>query len=275
MEWNKAKNIILIFFILLNAVLAAFMLGERRRYTVTGEQQAVIRYVLAQHGITMDAEIPRRFPPMRALLVSGYYYDEDALVEMFFTDVPSVTRIANENGEIYMYNNQAQLWIADGVVVYFNPSGLGGTPQDFIAQHFPGFEYDARSSHVDEEGTMMTFRDVYRGYMVYSNNVRFLVADAGIIEVVMQFGIIQGWDGSERPIFAPDEALITFLQRVLVFTSNPVTIWHMDIVYFTEHHNAGDERGSTHHAVPFYRIFTHEFPIPFLINAYLNFSIDV
>jgi hypothetical protein len=91
----------------------------------------------------------------------------------------------------------------------------------------------------------------------------------------MQFGQIHGFDASERPIFAPHEVLITFLQRIAAFTDDPVTITHMDIVYFIEALHTSDEVGSIHHAQPFYRIFTAQFPMPFLINAYLNVSIDV
>ena len=69
MEWDKAKRLLLVVFVLLNVVLGAFTLNERRRYTVTAEHEAIIRNVLAQHNIHMDAEIVRRFPPMRSLLM--------------------------------------------------------------------------------------------------------------------------------------------------------------------------------------------------------------
>jgi len=276
MEWNRAKNIILIFFVLLNVVLAFFMLSERRRYTVTSEDEAMIRNILAQHNITLEADMIRRFPHMRALLMSGFYYDEDMLIDILFQDTADITREENIWG-ISITDGQAMLMIADGFASFYAPYGLGRTPQAFIAQHFPDFIQDERFLPHDDLGQRMIFRQVYRGHMVYSNNIEFLVADTGFVEIVMQFGIIHGWDGLERPIFAPDEALITFLQRVQLFTRerDPVTIWHMDIVYFTEFDNVGLEHGSVHHAVPFYRIFTREFDMPFLINAYLNVSIDV
>ncbi|MCL2364157.1 MAG: hypothetical protein FWC71_05790 [Defluviitaleaceae bacterium] len=278
MEWEKAKNLILIFFILLNVVLAAFMLGERRRYTVTAEHEAVIRNVLAQHDITFDTEMIRRFPPMRALLMSGYYYDEDALLGMFFPESQLPQRSEYDWG-ISFTHGASELAIANGYVVYTNPHGMADTPAAFIRRHFPDFvldEYDERFVHNDEDGEWMIFRQVYRGFTVYSNYIQFHVTDAGIEEVIMIFGHIHGRDGPQRPIFAPDEALITFLHVMHRFApEQPVTIWHMDIVYFTEFDNAGTEYGSIHHAVPFYRIFTREFEIPFLINAYLNMSIDV
>jgi len=277
MEWDKAKNIILVFFVLLNVVLAVFMLSERRRYTVTDAHETVIRNVLAQHNIRMDAEMIRRFPPMRALLMSGFYYDEDALLRIFFDDPKLPERHEHEWGIAFTYE-EVELTIANGYVSFYDPSGWKITPQAFITRHFPDFvhdHYDDQLSPHDAEETRMVFRQVYRGYVVYSNYIVFSIDETGIIEIVMQFGIIDGWDGPERPIFAPDEALLTFLQRVRAFTEVPVTIWHMDIVYFTEFDNAGVAYGSVHHAVPFYRIFTHEFHIPFLINAYLNLSIDV
>jgi len=273
MEWDRAKNQILVFFVLLNVVLAAFMLSERRRYTVTGEHEAMIRNVLAQNNITLDTDMIRRFPPMRALLMSGYYYDEDALLQIFFADSHVPERIEHAWGVEFTHGD-VELVIANGYVSFFDPNGLGGTPQAFISRHFPDFVHDERFLPYDNEGEVV-FRQVYRGYVIYSNSIHFLVTDAGITEVVMRFGIIQGWDGPERPIFAPDEALLTFMQSVQAFTRDPVTIWYIDIVYFIEFDHASHEPGTVQHAMPFYRIFTHEFDIPFLINAYLNFSIDV
>jgi len=268
MEWENAKTYILLFFILLNGVLALFTITERRHYTVLGEHEATIRTVLAAHDITMTAEMIRRFPPMRALRLSGYYYCEYEMVHLFFPDPARVTRQEDAFGVLFYYG-EADLWISDGGVVYFNPDGLGITPQAFIAQHFPDFERDERFTPFDEEGERIIYRQIYRGFTVYSNAIEFLLTEAGIIEVVMQFGYIHGWDGPERPIFAPDEALISFLQRVQIF-NHPVTIWHMDIVYFIEFDAASAEPGTEQHAAPFYRIFTYEFDMPFLINAYLN-----
>ena len=195
-------------------------------------------------------------------------------MRIFFDETSQPERVEYGWG-VEFTHDETVLTIANGFVSFFDPNGLAYTPEAFIARHFADFVHDERFVPYDAEGEQVVFRQMYRGFMVYSNFIEMLLTDVGIIEVIMKFGDIYGWDGSERPIVAPDEALITLLQFVQRSTSDPVTIWHMDIVYFTEFDNAGHQAGSTHHAEPFYRIFTHEFDMPFLINAYLNFSIDL
>ena len=274
MEWEKAKNLILLFFVLLNLAIAGFLIAENRSYVVSAEQEDIIRSVLARHNITMDTEMIRRFPSMRALQISGYYYDEEELVGIFFRDAGHVIREETPFGVDFTAGN-AQMWITDGFVTYFNPDGWDTTVESIISRHFPGFVRDERFTPHDEEGQRVVYRQTYRGHTIYSNFIEFLVTDAGIIEVDMQFGRVLGFDGPERPLFAPDEALITFLQRANTLLGNqPITIWHMDIVYVLEFANAGDERGSVHFAFPFYRIFIRDSELPFLISAYMNLSID-
>jgi hypothetical protein len=274
MEWEKAKNIILIFFILLNIILAGFIFIESRQFNVTAEQENIVRSVLEQHNIRLETEIIRRYPPQRALRVSGYYYDENALKMMFFNDPGQVERIETTFGEDFT-DGTAYLWISNGFITFYNPTGLDITTDDFVRTYFPDFILDEHFTPHDEEGQRIVYRQAYRGFIIYSNFIEFLVTDNGIIEVFMQFGEVSGWDGPERPIFAPDIILITFMQRARsLLGEQPITIWHMDIVYNLEFENAGDEVGSSHLAIPFYRIFIEGSDLPFLINAYLNVSID-
>ncbi|MCL2500449.1 MAG: hypothetical protein FWE90_08940 [Defluviitaleaceae bacterium] len=274
MEWEKAKNLILLFFVLLNIALAGYLFAENRRYTVSAEHEDIIRTVLARHDITMETDMIRRFPPMRALRISGYYYDEDMLTGIFFGDDSRVIREETPFGVDFTLGN-AQMWITDGFVTYFNPDGLDTTAESIIARHFPEFVLDEFFTPHDEEGRRIVYRQSYRGHIIYSNVIEFLVTDAGIIEVDMQFGRVHGFDDLERSLFAPDEALITFMQRAhTLLGTQPKTIWHMDIVYVLEFAKASDERGSSYLAIPFYRIFIRCSELPFLINAYMNISID-
>jgi hypothetical protein len=262
-EWERAKNLILLFFVLLNLTLAAFLFTENRRYTVSAEHENVIRSVLARHGINMDAEMIRRFPPMRALRLSGYYYDEDRLLDIFFEDPSRVERAEIRSGTEFVCGN-ALMWVSGGFVTYLNDDGLNADAGEIITRYFPDFVRDEFFTPHDEEGLRLVYRQVYRGNIIYSNFIEFLITDAGIVEVDIQFGRVYGFDGPEP-----------FIQRAHVHMPNrPLTIWHMDIVYVLEFANASDERGSTHMAIPFYRIFVEGYEMPFLINAYMNVSID-
>jgi len=73
-----------------------------------------------------------------------------------------------------------------------------------------------------------------------------------------------------REICGPDEALLTFLQRVRAHGSYPpLHITHMDIVYFQVESGVAPP-GTVLYAEPFYRIFIQGQDEPFLINAFTN-----
>ena len=284
MEWEKAKSILLVMFVLLNIVLFGLTWAENRRYTLTSDRENQVRSVLARHDITVETDIIRQFPPMRALRISGYYYDHDELLAIFFEDPTLVTHSQTLFNDEFT-KNEAELFISNGFITYINAARTCDgenkitRPQArvigdaFISEHFPDFIYDENFHPHSDAGQLLVYHQFYRGHRIYSNFIELLVTAKGIAEADMQFGRVHGWYGPERVIFAPDEVLITFLQRVETLRM-PVTITNIDIVYFLEFIYASDERDSLHQAIPFYRIFIEGFEMPFLINAYTNVSID-
>ena len=292
MEWERAKTYILVFFLLLNAVLGILLAVENRRYTVTGEQEALIRTVLAQNNITMYRMDMQAFPPMRPIEVTGFYYDEAtiaSLIQVFFPNPEAVEHIdtGHEGSHLFLYED-GRLEIANGFIEYRNPSGfaqLGSIsilPQQtaevtrdsarrqaeqFISANFPDYVHDA---DFEERGNWrVIYRQAYRGVLVHSNFIEMLISPVGIQQVEMQFGQVRGHIGSPLIIFSPDEALLAFTQRVRHITQgDPMTITRMDLVYFQGY--ISDQEGP-YHAEPFYRIFTDgNQAVPFLINAFTN-----
>jgi len=284
MEWERAKSYLLIFFVLLNIGLGGLLFMENRRYTMTGEQERLIRTIMNQNGIGMYT-IMRRFPPMRHLDVSGFYYDEDAIIQILFDNPQAVLR--HSNHQIFEYGN-SRLTISNGFISYENPdgfrNGFGSTIDEinlamartltdvFINTYFADFRLD--TTFEEERGIRLTYHQEYRGQLVHSNFIAFFVTPIGIEQIEMQFGRIIGHSGDLRMLVSPDEALLTFVQRVRHFTQEtPMTIVHMDLVYFQEY--LSDQEGGVYHAIPFYRIFTAcSGDRPYLINAFFNVIID-
>ena len=266
MPWERIKNYLLLFLVLLNLILAGFMWNEYRRYTVTTEQERVIREVLNRHNVQLYNDMLRRFPPMRPLTITAHYYDVAMMLNIFFDDPQLVTQVdARYLDEFYL--GEVRLTIEQGFVIYENPNGLGMTVQQFIDRHFPTFVLDTR--FYEGNDLHLVYRQQYRGYLVYTNIIEFIIAPNGATEVEMQFGRIEGFADAPVPIFAPDEALLTFLQRIVNLEPGvPQFIDDMDIVYFQE--ITDGEPGTTSQAMPFYRIFVRGFDMPFLINARTN-----
>jgi len=282
MEWEKAKNYILLFFVLLNLALGGLLFMESRRYSMTPEREQAIMTILNQNNITMDTALLRRFAPMRAMSIYGFYYDTDELVSIFFGNA-AVQRTTNFRGYV-VTRRPAVLEISNGFVTYNNPRGRGEISEltqaeaqrvadIFIRANWPDFRLDIVYS--GDDWLLLSYRQVYRGHKIHSNFIEILVTEEGIVRVEMQYGRVHGWESpDQQPIVSPDEALLTFVQRIRGHAQiAPITITHMDLVYFLE--EGSTEPYVLHRAVPFYRVFVAgEGSDPFLINAFTNEKIN-
>jgi regulatory protein YycI of two-component signal transduction system YycFG len=280
MEWERAKNYIIIAFILLNCGLAGLLFSEDRRYTLGSDRITSIQAVLSENKINFSyTNLPRRFAPMRHLDISGLYYDVPALLEIFFED-EIFFEIETDEGYFIFETENTKLEISNGFISFDNSANLRENriedfsraeaikiSEDFIAKHFSDFVRDIVFE--SDDGVRIRYIQEYRGQLIYSNLIEFFVLPQGIAWIEMEFGRVIGYSAEPRMIFAPDEILLTFMQRVRHRAmENPIFITHMDIVYKQEY--ASDQAGTIYPAVPFYRIFIRGEDFPFLINAYTN-----
>ena len=284
MEWERAKTYLLLFFVLLNLTLGGLLLYERRRYTVTPEREQAIITIMNRNNIEMDTRFMRRFPPMRGMYVAGFYYDEYQLIDIFFDGAEDVQHVNTLRERIFSYG-PAELRIAHGFVSYVNPDGHGGPEgwlselnhteaqrltDAFVQANWRDFRLD--DVFVGPDMLRLSYRQVYRGHLIHTNFIEFIVTHNGIVQIEMQFARVQEWADEARPIVAPDIALLTFVRRVQAHALaqyNPIVIDHMDLVYFQM--EGSPNPYASYQIVPFYRIFIDgEGLDPFLINAFTN-----
>jgi len=281
MEWERAKTYILLFFVLLNIVLGSLLLVERRRYTITpGREQAIVA-IMNRNNISKDDRVMRRFPPMRVMYVGGFCYDKDELAGIFFGDA-TVERTQTLHGYMFTHG-PGELVISHGFISYDNPSGHGG-PADwlpgldpaqaqrltdaFVREHWSDFELD--DEYIGPGWLRFSYRQIYRGYVIHSNFIEFIVTERGIVQVEMQFAQVLDMYRERQPIAAPDEVLLTFVQRVRAHAvTSPIVVTHMDLVYFQVEGSVDAE--GRYRVEPFYRVFIYgDDRDPFLINAFNN-----
>lgn len=285
MEWERAKNYILIAFVILNLGLFTLLFLEDSRYTLTPHRTSNIHAVLSDNNINLYATLMRRFVPMRHLEVSGFYYDVSALIEVFFEAPENVLQKKTEEGHYIFETEDAFLEIFNGFITFDNRLDLGINSSDeakaithtaaiqisdeFIAKHFPDFVRDIVHDQYNGDGVHIIYSQEYNGRLISTNMIELLVTARGKEWIEMQFGRVIGYSTELHRIFAPDEALLTFMQRMRhVARENPIFITNIDMVYMKEY--ASDQIGTVYPAVPFYRIFIRDREFPFLINAYTN-----
>ncbi|MDR0273151.1 MAG: hypothetical protein LBI27_07545 [Clostridiales bacterium] len=285
MEWERAKNYILTAFVLLNLSLAGLLFREDSRYTLSQERISNIHAVLTNNNINLYTNPMRRFAPMRHLEVMGFDYDIPELIEIFFGEDAQVIQLeADEGHYIFESENEehGRLEISNGFIYFDNNLDLGENRDEknishefaleiadvLITEHFPDFVADMVFDEIDGNGVQIIYRQKYRGRIIHSNFIEFLVTSEGIAWIDMHYGRVIGYGADPRMIFAPDEILLTFMQRVQhIAAEKPIFISHIDIVYNSQEDM---QEGVISPAVPFYRIFIRDHDFPFLINAYTN-----
>ncbi|MCL2577487.1 MAG: hypothetical protein FWE27_05495 [Defluviitaleaceae bacterium] len=286
MEWERAKNIILIAFVILNLGLAGLIFVEHNRYTLTPDRISTIHAVLSENNINLYATPMRRFAPMRHLDISGFYYDVPALLEIFFDETENLIQEETDERHYIFKTDNSSLEISNGFIFFDNSDGLGeniinGTitredaikiSDEFISEHFPDFVREMVFDAYGGDGVQIIYRQQYRGQIILSNEIEFLITARGIEWIELQFGRVIGYSAETRMIFAPDEILLTFMQKMRhEAMENPIFITSIDMVYLLEY--ASDREGQVYTAVPFYRIFILDNDFEFLINAYTNVAI--
>jgi hypothetical protein len=244
--------------------------------------------VLSNNNIILETAPMRRFPPMRHIEISGFYYDVPALLEIFFEDTAQVIQIETDESDYAFRHENHRMDISNGFIFFDNFYGIGENDRNagsvsreeaisvadqFISAHFSDFVRDIVFDEFGGNGIHVRYLQQYRGHLIYSNAIEFLVTADGISWVEMQFGRVIGYGPEPRMIFAPDEVLLTFMQRVHYRArDNPMYILSMEIVYLKEY--ASNAEGQVYPAVPFYRIFVQDRDIPFMINAYTNVILE-
>jgi len=282
MQWEKAKNLMLIFFLLANILLAALIRYETGGHVLTRERENAIWSVFDQNDINMYYSIPRNYAPMRALQVAAYDYDLNRLKSTFFPPHAEITHSQSPRQDIFTWENK-RLSISNGYISFSAGLGVTGTPckeaaiaetQSFIREHYPDFRLDIQSTRQARRGGLRIFyRQEYQGHLIHTNFVEFLITGEGakvvIEEVDIQYNRPIGFAYMPRELVGPDEALLSFVQHIRRRNDQPILINHMDIVYFQP---ASGLRESyiPIYAEPFYRVFIEGQDEPFLINAFTN-----
>jgi len=294
MQWDRAKNYMLIFFVAINILLFVLIQREASNHTLTSEQEDAIFAIFAQNNINSHAAIPRRFAPMRALQIEPFEYDTERLISIFFPAYAEVVNLENTVQRVVYEWEGMRLVIANERHVSFtNPSNrvpdedeeaapLNRTAaiaisNEFIQNHYPDFWLDSHSIwETDNAGLWIVYLQEYQGHRIDSNRIDILVTGSGNdvhIEVIeMIYRRPSGFAYLPRELRGPHEALLTFVQHVSSVSedASPTLITHMDIVYVELRGSGQWDTYIRIYAEPHYRIFVQGVESPHLINAFTN-----
>lgn len=280
MNWDKAKSLIILFLLVLNAFLGIILLIHEDEHVVNAADVEVISGLLARGNIVLDgAVLPRRFDPVDQLVVQPTAYDAEELVAAFFMNPEYIVR-TTEFGNTIFKNDEGTLTIMRHIVLFepnlYNPGlevfrqNSRYTFEGFINMHsdlFPGFFLDTIVSSGDEK-EVLEFRQIYQGHIIMSNYAAFTVGEHGVLQLRYTYYPIEAFVGVPKPIISVPSALFMFgLSLGVGHGSHPeeaVYVTNVDIVQNLRADSTDDDILIT---TPYYRISSTYSSAPTLVNA--------
>ena len=283
MEWNKAKDIIIVFLILLNIMLGVFLGMNSRRHTLSMDQEKNIVEVLASNNISMYCKIINEYKPMKMLELNPQTIDEAKMVEAF---LGTPNALAGKESDFKSYEHDGKsLIIFENKMIYENSNrselvdlthekaiNLCKEYLNSIGTLGSGYALDL-GPYMRGGELILEYRQKINGVVIYDNHFLFAVDNYGIRRIEYSDNVPVGYSASVKEICSSDEALFSFLQAMKRESAQrPQRIVEkMDIVYFVDTTEA-----DTNRAYPYYRIYYTEVGDPdnllklCMVNAYLN-----
>jgi len=287
MNWNKAKNIIVCFLLLLNFILVGMVYQENSRYVLSSDREQAIYQLLYQNRIGFYDKLMKEHRPKKQLNMQQYDYNMDELKEVFFKST-SVKRTDEFDKTILKSVPEGELLTLQSGYIHYENSMTADTiapMESSKAQslceallkkwggEFKNFQLDGLRK--TGEGYVLDYCQSYKGVLIYSNFFTFKVSNNGIQDVYGRYSQPVGYESNSREIYFSDEVLFTIIYELKNIYSNEqgLIINKMDLVYFQ------DETSTTGdiimNATPYYRFYISGDTQPFLINAYTNTYISV
>jgi len=283
MNWDKAKTMLIICLLGLNAFLAAMYFAYEEDYTVSREDVQVIVSLLAENGIALDhtLSIPRRFAPVDQLVLRPPAYNTALLLGAFFADASNINQTI-EFGNTIFTSPEGTLTISADTVLFVPSPGaetgrFGGGDNEETAQLaftrfvrdnaalFPGYELDSSHRELYRNvfgDTVYEFRQVYMGYTILSNTLSFTIGGGGVSEVRFTHFPPVGFVGMRQPIISAPQALFMF-KLGSAHLDKPILITRINMAHAPALAADGSGRFTT---VPYYRVYSSS-NTPTHINA--------
>lgn len=288
MNWAKVKSILIVIFLILNAILGYMNYQKNvKDYTLNNQQESKIKKILYNNKIMLYTLLPKKYPPMKKLALASIPFredEEDNILKAFFKDKEGLS-ISIESIE---QNKVQTVYDRDGIKIGFS-DGRITYKEDLIAKDkiiitkeeakkvaenfLKKMGYDLsmlKLDFVDEDNGQYKFLyyETYKGNYLYNSYIKIVIKPEGIESAdIYRIKPVKFIELS-RSIYAPDEMLFGFMNQIKVKEKldSILVIQKIDIGYLIESEEMWINGGE---AVPYYRITLAD-GRSFFINAYTN-----
>ncbi|WZL73080.1 two-component system regulatory protein YycI [Clostridiaceae bacterium 35-E11] len=280
MDWSKAKNILIIAFVITNIFLIYNIekdIFDNTSAIVKEKNIEDIIDILEEKNIKVDTEIPKKILALPTLNVAYETY-EQAKLDKIFSRKNQKTSIENNedaitssiiNHKIVQYtNDNPQAHIDD-----FNPKTARREAEAFIKEH--GFMkkdvlyWDTQESG---EGYKVIFKQKYKGSFLEYSYMYVIITGSGVKEFERMWLIPLEMDEKKNDIIPATKALLKFMKEI-EDTNKEMIIEDIALGYWFDPSQIGltnVENVKSGTAVPAWRILLKDGQTKFIV-AYENY----
>ncbi len=221
MNWNKAKNIIIMILMFLNIILLLVSHYGNDEYILSSEKEKAIIKLLNEDGVKIETGIPVKFQPSHYLSLDIVDYDVDELKKLFFEDNEDVKRSIEFEATIFKTSEKI-LKINEADIVYeklctekssdiFEGSEAKKEAERVIKSLIKNKNYELQEIKFENGSYYLKYYEIYLKNKVYSNYINFVINKDGIEKMKLsRYGAV-GFYGARREVCSADEALFSWL----------------------------------------------------------------
>lgn len=209
MDWSRAKNILILIFILLNVFLSAVIINELRGSRVTKETISNTRLALKERGVEINCSIPDYNGSAGNLVYKKISIDRKKLIQNIFgagTDIDNLLmqEVVERDGKelrfkdeySFSYKNTEPEGMISGLN---NPDKILGYVEKILkGTEIPVLDYKIDSVEQDKKGTTTyVFRQKYKNFWIIENHITVSLSDKDL-EVECRYQKVDGIRNSKK-----------------------------------------------------------------------------
>jgi hypothetical protein len=282
-NWRRAKNLLLISFLLLDLMLAWLYVGlraETRGHAAGVGVEPEILAQLADNNITLSTELPRGTPELAVLKVGLKRQNPYPLALTFFGSLEEVKMVRLDDPLLiaaFSRGREELLFYSSGVTVYTcpGPADPAGSSQSKAEAEQRAREFLAKHGGLDElqllrsvpyrrQGTFLVeFTQSWQGRpLVGASGAVLVVTPAGVENCWRRYLTVFGESGIRRSVIPAEAALLALALERSRPQATPLTVKEITLGYYNKIYNADEWE-----AAPVWRIWTGG-DTYFYINAF-------
>ncbi len=232
MNWSRAKTILILFFFVGNLILGYQLWSDQggvdgAGYVMGRDPEISLQERMRDYDLSLEAEMPEETPRLYRLQLSPAEVDLDAMRAALFGEAPVEPIMMG--GEPAGYRGEEGLLVigGPGAVRYraMGPTSTEAVSEDRareLSEAFlegpalrpPGMTYDYAYESIDEDKTVVYYRQEDGGLPMFGGGAILGVTADGVVEYQRLWVAVGGNVGSPEPVLSASGALTANLPRI-------------------------------------------------------------